>query len=190
MNTKMSPPFQPPRVEEGLVTERPVLTFADVYREHFDFVFRAAARLGGPTFDAEDAAQEVFIVVGRRLDTFDGSCRITTWLYGITLNVVRAQRRRARIRSLWERAAPPRAPSALESIDRVELRQAHKIAYEVLDKLAPKKREVFILAEFEGLSCDEIAVIVGTRAETVWSRLHYARTEFSARVDKRMRGEQ
>ena len=50
--------------------------------------------------------------------------------------------------------------------------------------------EVFILAEFEGLSCDEIAVIVGTRAETVWSRLHYARTEFSARVDKRMRGEQ
>ena len=37
--------------------------------------------------DAEDAAQEVFMVVARKLHTFDATSLITTWLYGITLNV-------------------------------------------------------------------------------------------------------
>src|SRR6476469_8563918 len=80
---------------------RPVpLTLEDVYRDHFDFVFRQAARLGGPGIDAEDAAQEVFMVVARKLETFDATSLVTTWLYGITLNVVRSQRRSARIRRI------------------------------------------------------------------------------------------
>src|SRR5215467_15753330 len=78
------------------------LTLEDVYRDHFDFVFRQASRLGGPGIDAEDAAQEVFMIVARKLDTFDATSLITTWLYGITLNVVRSLRRRARIRRLFE----------------------------------------------------------------------------------------
>src|SRR5581483_9491471 len=68
----------------------PPLTLDGVYREHFDFVFRMAARLGGPGLDAEDASQVVFLIVARKLDTFDGSSLVTTWLYGITLNVVRS----------------------------------------------------------------------------------------------------
>ena len=49
------------------------LTLEDVYRDHFDFVFRQASRLGGPGIDAEDAAQEVFMVVARKLHTFDAA---------------------------------------------------------------------------------------------------------------------
>ena len=73
---------------------------------------------------------------------------------------------------------------AVQSLDRAELIQAHRIAYRILDKMAPKKREVFILAEFEALSCEEIAEIVDTKTETVWSRLHYARKDFSERLAK------
>src|SRR3954469_18510321 len=93
------------------------LTLEDVYRDHFDFVFRQAARLGGPGIDAEDAAQEVFLVVARKLDTFDGTSLVTTWLYGITLNVVRSLRRRLRLRRLFERDEP-RADVPLQSVDR------------------------------------------------------------------------
>jgi RNA polymerase sigma-70 factor (ECF subfamily) len=160
------------------------LTLDAVYREHFDFVFRMAARLGGPTIDAEDATQEVFLIVARKLDTYDGSSLVTTWLYGITLNVVRSLRRRTRLRRLFERD-DVKADVPIQSVDRAEVREAHRIAYAILDKLAPKKREVFILAEFEGLSCDEIAQIVGTKTETVWSRLHYARREFEKRLESR-----
>jgi len=161
------------------------LCLEDVYRDHFDFVYRLAARLGGPGVDAEDAAQEVFTVVGRRLDTFNNSSAITTWLYGITLNVVRSIRRNARTRKLLaiqdhKRAVP------LQSVDRAEVLDAHRIAYEILGTMSPKKAEAFILAEFEDLSCDEIAALVGTKAQTVWSRLHYARKEFAERLAARV----
>jgi len=176
------------RQSVGMTSERgdlraapPPLTLEAVYREHFDFVFRMAARLGGPGVDGEDAAQEVFLIVARKLDTYDGTSLVSTWLYGITLNVVRSLRRRQRIRRLFERDEP-KADIAIQSVDRAEVREAHRIAYTILDKLAPKKREAFILAEFEGLSCEEIAKMVGTRTETVWSRLHYARQEFEKRL--------
>src|SRR3954465_7002095 len=140
------------------------LTLEHVYRDHFDFVFRQAARLGGPGIDAEDAAQEVFMVVARKLETFDASSLITTWLYGITLNVVRSLRRRVRIRRLFEIGhTDDKSDVPVRSIDRAEAVDAHRTAYEILDKMAPKKREVFILAEFEGLSCEEIATLVGTK---------------------------
>jgi RNA polymerase sigma-70 factor (ECF subfamily) len=165
------------------------LTLEDVYRDHFDFVFRQASRLGGPGIDAEDAAQEVFMVVARKLDTFDSTSLVTTWLYGITLNVVRSLRRRARIRRLFE-LGEEKHEAPVRSVDRAEVVDAHRIAYEILDKLAPKKREAFILAEFEGLSCEEIAQLSGTKTETVWSRLHYARKEFAERLAARTRKDQ
>jgi RNA polymerase sigma-70 factor (ECF subfamily) len=166
----------------------PVLSLEDVYREHFDFVFRMAARLGGPSIDAEDAAQEVFLIVARKLDTYDGSSLVSTWLYGITLNIVRALRRRYRLRRFFERENEGEIDVPIQSVDRAEVREAHRIAYSILDKLAPKKREAFILAEFEGLTCDEIALMTGTREQTVWSRLHYARKEFAERLEKRQKG--
>jgi RNA polymerase sigma-70 factor (ECF subfamily) len=163
------------------------LTLEDVYRDHFDFVYRQASRLGGPGIDAEDAAQEVFMVVARKLDTFDSTSLITTWLYGITLNVVRSLRRRARIRRLFElgERAEGKSEVPVRSLDRAEVLDAHRIAYEILDKLAPKKREAFILAEFEGLSCEEIAQLTDSKTETIWSRLHYARKEFAERLEAR-----
>jgi RNA polymerase sigma-70 factor, ECF subfamily len=162
------------------------LSLEDVYRDHFDFVFRQASRLGGPGIDAEDAAQEVFMVVARKLETFDSTSLITTWLYGITLNVVRSLRRRARIRRLFE-LGEEKSDVPVRSVDRAEVLDAHRIAYAILDKLAPKKREAFILAEFEGLSCEEIASLTGSRTETIWSRLHYARKEFAERLETRMK---
>jgi RNA polymerase sigma-70 factor (ECF subfamily) len=124
----------------------------------------------------------------RKLDTFDSSSLITTWLYGITLNVVRSMRRRARLRRLFEGDDESRKSELpVRSVDRMEVLDAHRIAYEILDKIAPKKREAFILAEFEGLSCEEIAALVGTKTETVWSRLHYARKEFAEKLATRTR---
>jgi len=160
-------------------------TLEAIYREHFDFVYRKAARMGGPGFDAEDAAQEVFLVVSRKLDTFNGTSAMTTWLYGITLNVVRRARRRARIKRLFEHREQAHEEPAHVEPDRAEVSEAKKLAYAILDKLSVKHREVFILSEFEGLSCEEIGQLVGCKVETVWSRLHYARKEFAERLHKR-----
>jgi RNA polymerase sigma-70 factor (ECF subfamily) len=175
--------------EQTAAHQRARPTLEAVYRDHFDFVYRKALRLGGPRIDAEDVAQEVFLVVGRKLDTFDGSAQLTTWLYGITLNVVRWMRRRQRLLGWLETPASLPTEPAIESIDRAEVREAHRIAYQILERMSAKKREVFILAEFEDLSCEEIGRLVGCKTETVWSRLHYARRDFErALAARRQRG--
>jgi RNA polymerase sigma-70 factor (ECF subfamily) len=170
----------------GAAAEQPTpLTLEGVYRQHFDFVVRKATRLGGPEVDPEDAAHEVFLVVARRLASYDGTSLVTTWLYGITANVVRSMRRRARVRRLFEGRRDPTDLPPVRSLDRAEVVEARRIAYEILNKLSAKKRETFILAELEGHTCEEIAQLTGTRTETVWSRLHYARAEFARRLQSR-----
>jgi RNA polymerase sigma-70 factor (ECF subfamily) len=153
---------------------------ADVYREQFDFVYRCAARLGGPALEPEDVAQEVFLIVRRKLRTIDGSCKLITWLYGITLHVARRLRQKARRQARFKRSVTEEPVAHTP-----EVFEAHRTVYQILDQLAPKKRDVFILAELEGLPCDEIATIVGVKIETVWSRLHDARREFAAHLARR-----
>jgi RNA polymerase sigma-70 factor (ECF subfamily) len=157
----------------------------DVYREHFDFVYRVAKRLGGWRLDAEDVTQQVFLIVERRLSSFDATAQLTTWLYGITFNVVRAMRRRLRLELLYRADEDEAAQVPVQSLDRAELDDAARIADAILQTMAAKKRDVFVLAEFEGLSCAEIATIVGSKEQTIWSRLHYARREFSAKLAQR-----
>ena len=168
--------------DEQIASPGVPLTLESIYAAHFDFVYRLARRLGGPDVDAEDVAQDVFVVVSRKLDTYDRQSKLTTWLYGITLNVARSARRRRLWGRLFERHDNDHEPAAPSTPDRVEVAQAHQILMRVLEKMSSKKREAFVLFELEGLSCEEIADLVGTKPQTVWSRLHYARKELSDRL--------
>ena len=70
------------------------MTLEEVYREHFRFVWRSLRRLGIHERDAQDATQEVFLVVHRKLGEFEGRSQMTTWLFGICLRVVRNRKRK------------------------------------------------------------------------------------------------
>lgn len=158
------------------------VTLEELYRDHFGFVCRIAAQLC-PTLDAEDVAQEVFLVVARRLPTFDAAAASpTSWLYGITRNLARRLRRDQRLREAKHARIACAQPIGYVPLDRAELVEASRVATEILAKLAPKKREVFILAELESWECAAIGALVGAKEETVWSRLHYARREFQRRL--------
>jgi len=160
------------------------LRFADVFREHHAFVARVVARLLGPGDpDVDDVVQEVFLVVLRKLTSWDGTCRLTTWLYGIAWRVTSAHRRRKRLRSffsldrdatLFDEPADHRPSPEQTSMQD----QAGREVYAVLDRLGAKKREVLILYELEGLSGTEIAELLRAKEGTVWTRLHHARRDF------------
>jgi RNA polymerase sigma-70 factor (ECF subfamily) len=150
---------------------------------NFDFVYRVARRLGTPTAEIEDVCQDVFLVGFRKLDSFVEG-RITTWLYRITERVVSARHRRRRVRSVVLAilaasgipvASGPQSPEGV-----LEARETRERVRQILERMSPKKREVFALYELEGLSGEEIAERVGCRIETVWTRLHYARQQFQA----------
>ncbi|MDB4966478.1 MAG: polymerase sigma factor RpoE [Myxococcales bacterium] len=158
-------------------------TLESLYRDHFDFVYRVAHGLGARDVDPEDVAQEVFIIAARRLHTFDAAtAQVTSWLYGITFNVVRSMRRRRWLELLYRADESAGLEVPIQSVERMDVLDAWRLANEILGAMAPKRRDVFVLAELEGLGCAEIAAIVGAKVETVWSRLHYARREFAARL--------
>src|SRR4051812_30899132 len=69
------------------------LTFAEVYRQYFAFVWRNARSLGIHSAALDDVVQEIFVVVHRRRSDFEGRSSLRTWLSGIVLNVVRHHRR-------------------------------------------------------------------------------------------------
>jgi len=158
------------------------MTVTVLFERYGDAVVAWASRLGGPSIDPEDVAQEVFIVAHRRIGDFRGHASAKTWLYGITLRVVMQLRRKARRRrwfglhtetDLATPVEPERSP-----IDQLEQRRLRASVYRVLDAMSEASRTALILAEMEGLSGEEIAALTGQRVATVWVRLHRAREQF------------
>lgn len=159
----------------------------ELFREHLDYVWRIARAFGMPADAADDVAQEVFLVVHRRLPTFQPGGSIRAWLFGITRNVVqhhrRAYARRERNLASVEPPPPAAAPEAS-----VELRQAAALMQEFLDRLDFDKRIVLLLADIEGLTASEIAEALDIPLGTVFSRLRAARLKlerFSQRIQVR-----
>jgi RNA polymerase sigma-70 factor (ECF subfamily) len=150
----------------------------ELYDAHFEFVLRVARRLGTPEAEAEDVVHDVFVVVHRKLDRFEGG-KLTTWLYRITANVVSERHRRRRVRRAFESLKIWIGAEAGESPERAAERSSATRAVErVLERMHPKKREVFALFELEGLAGEEIADRIGCPINTVWTRLYHARKQF------------
>jgi RNA polymerase sigma-70 factor (ECF subfamily) len=161
------------------VTDPPPI--AEVYDAHYRFVWRCLRSLGVPDAALDDALQDVFLVVQRKLSTFEGRSELRTWLYAIALRIGRRHRSRARADGTPKEAevepiAAGDGESALEQSERLAL------ARRALDALDDEKREVFVLAQVEQMSAPEIAAITGVSVNTVYSRLRAARSAFTAEV--------
>jgi len=159
----------------------PLLSLLAVHEAHADFVWRSLQRLGVRPADLDDVFQEVFIVVHKRLHTFDGSAAITTWLFGVCLKVAAAHRRRAWLRRevpTEDLADTSEAPPGELPDEAIAARQSRATLRRVLDGMDLDKRAVLVMFEIDELSSDEIAAVLGVPVGTVWSRLNAARKQF------------
>jgi len=159
------------------VASSPELDVREVYERHADFVWRSLQHLGARPADLEDLGQEVFVVVHRRLSSFDGRSKLTTWLFGICLHLVQRQRRRAYLRFEFLHAEPPERVDATTPESRYAEEESRRRLERLLDKLSPERRATFVLFEVEGMSCEEIAELTAVPIGTVYSRLHLARKQ-------------
>lgn len=155
--------------------------FEDVFRDHFDFVWSGLRHLGVPLSAVDDAAQEVFLVVHRRLGDFQGRSSLRTWLYGIVLRVAGNQRRSLRRSPATEAEPIPLTvddgrPGPAADAERSE---ALRLLERLLAQLDEEKREVLILADLERFTAPEIAELLGLGLNTVYSRLRAARQLFN-----------
>lgn len=160
------------------------LSFDEVYDRYFDDMWRALRRLGVPEMSAEDAAQDVFVIVHRRLSEFEGRSQLRTWIYGVALNVARSYRRKlARARSSVDTLT---ASESTPDRDAAQT-QALQIVDETLQAMDVEKREMFVLKEIEELTAPEIASILDLKLPTVYTRIRAARIQFTDLLRQRRR---
>jgi RNA polymerase sigma-70 factor, ECF subfamily len=164
--------------------------FQALYAEHLGLVWRSLRGLGVSEASVEDAAQDVFIVVHRRLASFEERSSWRTWLYGIVLRVARNYRRREHRKG--GHAPLDRAPDVADAApgphEEAATAEALRRLALLLGALDEPKREVFVLFELEQMSAPEIAEALGINVNTVSSRLRAARRAFEAAVERNQGG--
>ena len=164
--------------------------FDAVYAAHVGFVWRVLRTFGVPEAQVEDAVQDVFVVVHRRLGEWQGRAAITTWLFAIARRVASAHRRRAdrRTRELADELRDARIDDAgaVDPFAEASRAQAAATVLAILEQLDHDKRAVFVLVELEQLSVPEVARILGLNLNTAYSRLRLARQAFEAAAKARV----
>lgn len=172
-------------------TDHAPLAFEPVYRAWFHAVERWLRAFGVADSEREDVTQEVFLVVERKLASFDGR-NLPGWLFAIAARCASDHRRGAWFRRLLSRArdVDPDAMAAGgegpegAALARDERRRLHAL----LDRMSAERRTTLYLFEVEGYDGEEIAALTGVPVATVWTRLHRARKEFLALVARYERG--
>jgi len=180
-------PTPPPRQSDARllrlverIKEDDLVAFEELYKLTRDDVARTMFHLVGNRPDLEDLVQETYLRLLKSVRSFRGDAQFKTFLYRVCANVafmhLRWWRRRREdlVDELPECIAlgdPERSAASAEALRLVQL---------ALARLTPKKRVVFVYHELLGMGPDEIATAVGASYNTVRSRLHHARAEFTA----------
>jgi RNA polymerase sigma-70 factor (ECF subfamily) len=162
------------------------LTAERVVREHAPRVYNLARRMLGNESDAEDVTQDVMLQVVRKLDTFRGEAALSTWLHRVTVNAALAHRRKRAnhheqmteplddFSQDGRRNGPVRrwaVPPEQQALDR----EKRALIEKAIARLPEAYRDVYVLADVQGLANADIAGILNLSVPAVKSRLHRAR---------------
>jgi RNA polymerase sigma-70 factor (ECF subfamily) len=187
-------PDEKDRPRRAAADDREAASFEAIYQRHGTRVLNLAYRMTGNEETARDLAQEVWIKVFERLDTFEARSDVFTWIYRITVNhALNHMKRERRVRWLdlldrpvgevlreenadpafLERTEAPRADAAIEADER-----ACRV-WQAIQALDPKYRAPLVLFHYEELSYQEIADTMKLSMAAVEARIHRARKQLA-----------
>lgn len=156
--------------------------FQLLVERHYDTAYRVALRYAGSRADAEDIAQDVCLGLARKIVSFKGRSRFSTWLYRVIVNACRVfARKQKSARALQENYAVYREMArgdAAHDADR------HDWLNEAVASLEPTLRETAILVLAEDLSHAQAAKILGCAESTVSWRLSEVRKKLRALLEE------
>lgn len=166
--------------------------FDELYFAYIDRIHRHLFSIVGPDPDVDDLIQLTFVQIHRKIHTFKGDSRFSTWLHRVTVNVALSYLRK-RSRWLRDRNEDLMLTHQLTQVvenpdDKLNRTQILEILHQVLSQIKPKKQLVFVLYEIEGHTLEEIAEIVESSVNTVAGRLRAARQEVRRTLEKRLGG--
>jgi len=163
------------------------LSFEELVKRYESKIYNLAYRIMGNKEDASDVLQETFLQAFRKLSSFKGKAKFSTWLYRIAVNICLMKKRKKKkmeivsldlpiltkkedeikreLRDDWSR-------SPLATLEHEEVK---KTLSQAIDLLPEEYRTVFLLRGLNGLSNQEVAKVLGISLAAVKSRLHRAR---------------
>ena len=149
------------------------LAFAQLLEDHYDFIFRTACKWSGRKSDAEDIAQEVCIKLATAIQSFDGRSAFTSWLYRVTVNMVRDMQRSSSRRDknidAFSLVHPEDDPGNQEES------ATAKELWRAVSELPEKQREAIMLVYAEDMNHADAAEIMGCKEATVSWHIHEAK---------------
>jgi RNA polymerase sigma-70 factor, ECF subfamily len=170
--------------------------FEFLYKSHSRRVYGLCLRIAGNPTEAEDLTQEAFLQLFRKIHTFRGESRFSTWLHRLTVNIVFMRLRKKRHpevsldaknepgdedrRPISERGGPDLRLSGM--LDHVNLSKA-------IDQLADGYKEIFILHDVQGYEHNEIAEILGCSIGNSKSQLFKARLRLRELLQEAIRSQ-
>ena len=171
------------------VADADLAALGQLFERHEPGLRRYLGRLGCSGSDADDLVQATFLELMHAAKRFDATLAAAPFLFGVA-TMMHRRHRRSLMRSAhrlaeWTRLIwrdPPPTPS-----DEAEGSAAERRLAAALERLAPKKREVFVLVTLEGLSGEAAAAALGVPVKTIWTRLHYARAELRKALEEHVR---
>jgi RNA polymerase sigma-70 factor (ECF subfamily) len=163
--------------------------FEALVRRYQARAYRLAFRLVGADGDPQDALQEAFLQVFRKLASFRGESRFATWLFRIVTNAALMQRRsrsRRPAESLeaflprfdangLHAATPAELQFAARADELLDQRTLAERAREGIERLPEAYRAAFVLRDLEELPTAEVALVLGLEPAAVRQRVHRAR---------------
>jgi RNA polymerase sigma factor (sigma-70 family) len=153
--------------------------FRDACEAHLDFVWRFARACGVEASALESLVRRVFSIVQGRLISLDDPSDLRVSLAGIARQVVRSHLRGLGSPLEVVERPPPRNPSELGAIERLETKTAAELVDVILSTMSEAEREVFILCELEGFTLVETAGALHVGESTLRVRLDEARKLFN-----------
>jgi len=171
--------------------------FAALVKRYEETVYRFSYKVCRDREKAEEALQDTFINVYRKLDTFDRKSKFSTWLYSIVTNNCLMKRRRRKMDELLESLDEPRMHddgSFVERIasweetpaDIVMRKEFQGLMDKAILELPSDYRLVFVLRDLEGKNTEETAEILKISVEAAKSRLRRARAFLRGRLSPYM----
>ncbi len=156
--------------------------FSMLLERHYELIFRLAYRMLGNQQDAEDIAQDICVALPKKLVSFKGNAKFTTWLYQITLNTCRDfMRRRVSNQKAY---VDYTQVNQIRNDTQVQKKQDALEAYRLIGTLHDDLRETALLIVAEGLNHAEAAQILGIKESTVSWRMMKVKEKLSARVQR------
>jgi RNA polymerase sigma-70 factor, ECF subfamily len=181
-------------MDERPQAEAMQLTPESVFREYAPRVYNLARRMLGNDADAEDVTQDVLVQVVRKLDTFRGESAFPTWLHRVTVNAALAHRRKSANRQEHAssepldsvsgdgRASNSHRPWSIRPDQAAIDKESQELIESAIENLPEPFRDVYVLADVEGLPNAEIADMLELSVPAVKSRLHRARLAMRHRL--------